>query len=74
MTFIKYNAIVPSTNPTSTAIYKTMISLKGRNGIVLSPHPGARRCICEVAKILHDAAASAGAPRAMAVSASVALT
>ncbi|HET9400152.1 MAG TPA: aldehyde dehydrogenase family protein [Candidatus Acidoferrales bacterium] len=55
-------AIIPSTNPTSTAIYKTLISLKSRNGIVLSPHPSAIRCICQTAKVLSKAAAAAGAP------------
>lgn len=56
-------AIVPSTNPTSTAIYKTMVSLKARNGVVHSPHPAARRCIAAVVNTLHDAAVKAGAPR-----------
>lgn len=55
-------AIIPSTNPTSTAIYKTLISLKARNGIVLSPHPSAIRCICQTAKVLSKAATAAGAP------------
>jgi acetaldehyde dehydrogenase (acetylating) len=55
-------AIIPVTNPTSTAIYKTLISLKARNAIVLSPHPGAVRCICQTAKLLARAAVAAGAP------------
>ncbi len=55
-------AIIPCTNPTSTAIYKTIISLKARNAIVLSPHPSAIRCICQTAKVLSRAAVSAGAP------------
>ncbi len=55
-------AIIPSTNPTSTAIYKTLISLKARNAIVLSPHPSAIRCICQTAKLLAKAASAAGAP------------
>ncbi|HUK31033.1 MAG TPA: aldehyde dehydrogenase family protein [Candidatus Acidoferrum sp.] len=55
-------AIIPCTNPTSTAIYKTIISLKARNAIVLSPHPSAIRCICQTAKTLARAAASTGAP------------
>jgi acetaldehyde dehydrogenase (acetylating) len=55
-------AIIPVTNPTSTAIYKTLIALKARNAIVLSPHPGAVRCICQTAKILARAATGAGAP------------
>jgi acetaldehyde dehydrogenase (acetylating) len=55
-------AIIPCTNPTSTAIYKTLIALKSRNAIVLSPHPSAMRCICEAAGILERAALNAGAP------------
>ena len=55
-------AILPTTNPTSTAIYKAIIALKGANSIVISPHPRARNCICATAKILHDAAVRAGAP------------
>ena len=55
-------AVIPSTNPTSTAIYKTLISLKARNGIVLSPHPTALRSICETASVLTAAATKAGAP------------
>ena len=55
-------AIIPSTNPTSTAIYKTLIALKSRNAIVLSPHPSAARCICEAAAVLERAARKAGAP------------
>jgi acetaldehyde dehydrogenase (acetylating) len=55
-------AILPSTNPTSTAIYKILIAIKGRNAIVLSPHPTALRCSCETAAIMKDAAVRAGAP------------
>jgi acetaldehyde dehydrogenase (acetylating) len=55
-------AIVPSTNPTSTAIYKILISLKARCAIVISPHPSAVRCITRVAEIMNEAARSAGAP------------
>ena len=55
-------AIIPSTNPTSTAINKILISLKSRNGIVLSPHPAAVNCIKETAHLLNQAALSAGAP------------
>jgi len=55
-------AVIPSTNPTSTAIYKTLISLKAQNAIVLSPHPTAMRCICESASILRKAALKMGAP------------
>src|SRR5207249_9715571 len=55
-------AIVPSTNPTSTATYKILISLKARCAIVISPHPSATRCINRVAEIMNEAARSAGAP------------
>jgi acetaldehyde dehydrogenase (acetylating) len=55
-------AIVPSTNPTSTAIYKILIALKARCPIVISPHPAAVRCITRVAEIMHEAARRAGAP------------
>jgi acetaldehyde dehydrogenase (acetylating) len=55
-------AIVPSTNPTSTAIYKILISIKARCPIVISPHPAAARCITRVAEIMNGAARSAAAP------------
>jgi acetaldehyde dehydrogenase (acetylating) len=55
-------AIVPSTNPTSTAIYKILIALKARCSIVISPHPSAARCITQVAEVMNAAALSAGAP------------
>jgi acetaldehyde dehydrogenase (acetylating) len=55
-------AVLPSTNPTSTAIYKILITLKGRNTIVLSPHPTAFGCTCEITSIMRDAAVKAGAP------------
>jgi len=55
-------AILPSTNPTSTAIYKVLISLKGRNTVVISPHPAARKCICHAADVMARAAVAAGAP------------
>src|SRR6476646_5596018 len=55
-------AIVPSTNPTSTAIYKILIAIKARCPIVLSPHPAAVRCITRVAEVMADAAVKAGAP------------
>src|SRR3954467_4329754 len=55
-------AIVPSTNPTSTAIYKILIAIKARCPIVLSPHPSAARCITRVAELMHGAARSAGCP------------
>ncbi len=54
--------IVPVTNPTSTTIFKTLIALKTRNGIILSPHPKAKKCTIETAKIILEAAISAGAP------------
>jgi acetaldehyde dehydrogenase (acetylating) len=55
-------AIVPSTNPTSTAIYKILIALKARCPIVISPHPSAARAITHVADVMAEAAAGAGAP------------
>ena len=55
-------AIVPSTNPTSTAIYKILIAIKARCAIVISPHPSAARCITRVAEIMSEAARAAGAP------------
>ena len=55
-------AIVPSTNPTSTAIYKILIAVKARCTIVLSPHPAAVRCITRVAEVMNEAALRAGAP------------
>jgi acetaldehyde dehydrogenase (acetylating) len=55
-------AIVPTTNPTSTAIYKVLIALKARCAIVISPHPSAARCITRTVEIMAEAAARAGAP------------
>ena len=55
-------AVIPTTNPTSTAIFKTLISLKTRNGIIISPHPRAKKSTIEAAKIILDAAVKAGAP------------
>lgn len=55
--------IVPSTNPTSTVIYKAMIALKGGNAIVFSPHPGAKKCILETVRIISQAACEAGCPK-----------
>ena len=55
-------AVIPTTNPTSTAIFKTLIALKTRNGIIFSPHPRAKKCTIAAAKLLHDAAVKAGAP------------
>ncbi|HWT00662.1 MAG TPA: aldehyde dehydrogenase family protein, partial [Pyrinomonadaceae bacterium] len=54
--------IIPSTNPTSTAIFKCLISIKSRNAIVLSPHPSAARCINETVKVVRDAAIKEGLP------------
>ena len=56
-------AIVPSTNPTSTVCYKTLIALKAGNAIVFSPHPKAIRCTLAAAKLVSDAAEAAGAPK-----------
>lgn len=55
-------ALIPSTNPTSTVMYKCLISLKAGNGIVISPHPNAKNCIMETYKIIAQAAKQAGAP------------
>ncbi|OPJ66243.1 bifunctional acetaldehyde-CoA/alcohol dehydrogenase [Clostridium chromiireducens] len=55
-------AIVPTTNPTSTAIFKALISLKTRNGVIFSPHPRAKKSTIEAARIVLDAAVKAGAP------------
>lgn len=54
--------IIPTTNPTSTAIFKSLISLKTRNAIIFSPHPRAKKCTCDAARIIRDAAVAAGAP------------
>ena len=56
------SAIIPTTNPTSTTIFKILIALKTRNGIIISPHPRAKKSSIETAKILLDAAVNAGAP------------
>ena len=55
-------AIIPTTNPTSTAIFKTLLSLKTRNGIIISPHPRAKKSTIEAAKVVLEAAVKAGAP------------
>ncbi len=55
-------AVIPTTNPTSTAIFKTLICLKTRNGIIISPHPRAKNSTIEAAKIVLEAAVAAGAP------------
>ena len=56
-------AVIPTTNPTSTAIFKTLISLKTRNGIIISPHPRAKLSTIAAAKVVLDAAVAAGAPK-----------
>jgi acetaldehyde dehydrogenase/alcohol dehydrogenase len=56
-------AVIPITNPTSTAVFKSLLALKTRNGIVIMPHPGAKQSTVEAAKIVHDAAVKAGAPK-----------
>ena len=56
-------AVIPTTNPTSTAIFKTLISLKTRNGIIISPHPRAKKSTIAAAKVVLDAAVAAGAPK-----------
>ncbi|WP_291244637.1 acetaldehyde dehydrogenase (acetylating) [Fournierella sp.] len=55
-------ALIPSTNPTSTTMYKTLISLKAGNAIIVSPHPNAKKCILETVRIIQEAAKKAGAP------------
>ncbi len=55
-------AIVPTTNPTSTAIFKALLALKTRNGLIFSPHPRAKKCTIAAAKVVLDAAVKAGAP------------
>ncbi len=55
-------AVIPTTNPTSTAIFKTLLALKTRNAIIISPHPRAKKATIEAAKIVLDAAVKAGAP------------
>jgi acetaldehyde dehydrogenase (acetylating) len=58
-------AVLPVTNPTSTAIYKVLIAVKAGNAIVVSPHPAALRCICETVSLLRQAALEAGAPEGL---------
>ncbi|MCJ8342709.1 MAG: acetaldehyde dehydrogenase (acetylating) [Cetobacterium sp.] len=55
--------IVPSTNPTSTTIFKSIIAVKSRNGIIFSPHPSAFKCTSKAAKLMEEAAVAAGAPK-----------
>jgi acetaldehyde dehydrogenase (acetylating) len=57
--------LVPSTNPTSTMMFKSIIALKGRNALVASPHPKSVNCTLETARILTQAAESAGAPKGL---------
>ncbi len=56
-------AVIPTTNPTSTAIFKCLIALKTRNAIIISPHPRAKNCTAEAARIIREAAEAAGAPK-----------
>lgn len=56
-------AVIPTTNPTSTAIFKTLIALKTRNAIIISPHPRAKKSTIEAAKVVLEAAVAAGAPK-----------
>ena len=56
-------AVIPTTNPTSTAIFKTLLALKTRNGIIISPHPRAKKSTIEAAKVVLEAAVKAGAPK-----------
>jgi acetaldehyde dehydrogenase (acetylating) len=56
-------AVIPSTNPTSTAIFKALISIKARNACVMSPHPSARNCILETVRVMHGPAVAAGLPK-----------
>src|SRR3970282_1023377 len=55
-------ALTPSTNPTSTVMFKILIAVKGRNAIVVAPHPAAVKCCVETARLMAEAAVSAGAP------------
>ena len=55
-------AVIPTTNPTSTAIFKTLLALKTRNGIIISPHPRAKGCTVAAARLVLEAAVAAGAP------------
>ncbi len=58
-------AVIPTTNPTSTAIFKTLLALKTRNGIIISPHPRAKKSTIEAARIVLEAAVGAGAPEGL---------
>ena len=59
-------AVIPTTNPTSTAIFKILLCLKTRNAIIISPHPRAKKCTIEAAKLVLEAAVEAGAPKGIA--------
>jgi acetaldehyde dehydrogenase (acetylating) len=59
------SALIPSTNPTSTTMFKALVSLKAGNAVIFSPHPNAKKCIIETVKILNDAAIKAGAPEGL---------
>jgi len=56
-------AVIPTTNPTSTAIFKSLLALKTRNGVIFAPHPKAKECTAAAAKVILDAAVAAGAPK-----------
>ena len=58
-------AVIPTTNPTSTAIFKALLCLKTRNAILISPHPRAKKCTAEAARIVYEAAVKAGAPEGL---------
>ena len=58
-------AVIPTTNPTSTAIFKCLLALKTRNAIIISPHPRAKACTIEAAKVVKEAAEAAGAPKGL---------
>jgi acetaldehyde dehydrogenase (acetylating) len=58
-------ALTPSTNPTSTAIYKVLVSVKARNGVVVAPHPSAKSCTFEAVRIMAEAGEAAGMPKGM---------
>lgn len=58
-------AVIPTTNPTSTAIFKTLLALKTRNGMIISPHPRAKGCTIEAVKVILRAAVEAGAPEGL---------
>lgn len=58
-------AIIPTTNPTATAMFKCLIAIKARNGIVVAPHPRAARCTCEAVRVMRESAVQAGAPEGL---------